>query len=571
MEEKIKNLINEALKNLGIENGDFVVEHPADLSMGDYSTNVAMALAKEQKVNPKDLAEKIVSELLLLNKGEAGRGSIEKVESKNGFINFYLSREFFTESIGEILKDEKFGQNKILKGKKVMVEYGQPNPFKPFHIGHLMNITIGESIARLVEFSGANVVHANYQGDIGLHIGKSIYGLLQKGKPDNSLSVEAQAEYIGTCYSFASNLYKEDESIKNEIDEINKKVYERSDENINELYDWGRKLTLEAFELIYKKLGTKFEYYFFESEMAPIGMKIVKDNMGKVFSESDGAIVFKADEHDPKLHTRVFINSKGLPTYETKEIGLTVTKFEKENPDLSLIITAIEQGEYMKVVQRAVSLIHPEYESRMKHFTYGMMRFASGKMSSRLGNIVTGESLIKDIESSVLEKIQDRDLMIEEKRKISAQVGVGALKYSILRQATGGDIIYDYEKSISFEGDSGPYMQYSYARSRSLINKANKEGIESTNDKAPEEITQLEKMLYRFPEVVSRASAEFEPHYVANYLIDIARMFNSFYANTQIINTEDETSPYKVALTEAFSRVMKNGLWLLGIETPEKM
>ncbi len=593
IQEKIKNLIKEVLKNLVIEVEAISLEHPADLAMGDYSTNLALKVFRanaeelsssfKDKVrtddnitigsfvhgtwnSPKELAEKIVEEI---NKNLLKE--IEKVEAKNGFINFYLSKDFFTNSIKEITENKDFGKNKLLEGKKVMVEYAQPNPFKPFHIGHLMNITIGESIARIVEYSGAKVVHANYQGDIGLHIGKAIYGLLQKGKPDSSLSTEEQAEYIGSCYSYASGLYEEDENIKKEIDEINKKVYERSDEKINELYDWGRKITLDAFETIYKKLGSKFEYYFFESEMAPIGIKIVKENTPNVFEESDGAIVFKAEKYNPKLHTRVFVNSKGLPTYETKEIGLTVTKFKKENPDLSLIITAIEQGEYMKVVQKAVSLIHPDYESRMKHFTYGMMRFASGKMSSRKGNIITGESLIKDVESSIFEKIQDRDFTEEEKRQVASAVGVSALKYSILKQSTSGDIVYDFETSISFEGDSGPYLQYSYARANSLYEKAKGEGVMPSFENTIPEVSELEKMLYRFPEVVSRSLKEYAPHYIANYLIEIARMYNSFYGNQKIIDKDDINSPYKVAITQAFSIVSKNGLYLLGIKAPERM
>ncbi len=574
MQEKIKNLINEVLKNLEIESVDFMVEHPADLKMGDYATNIAMVLSKSLKQNPREIAEKIVKEInLTTSPSLLGEGEIQKVEIAGaGFINFYLSKEFFANSIKEILEDENFGKNNLLEGKKVMVEYTQPNPFKPFHIGHLMSNSIGESISRLVEYSGAKIIRANYQGDIGLHVAKAIYGLLEKGKPDISLSVEVQAEYIGSCYSFASKLYEEDEKIKIEIDKINKKIYEKNDEEINVLYKWGREVTLEAFETIYKKLGTKFDYYFFESVMAPIGMQIIKENIPEIFEESNGAIVFYAESHDIKLHTRVFITSEDLPTYEAKEIGLTITKFQKEDLDISIVTTAIEQGEYMKVVQKAISLIHPEYESKMKHITHGMIRFAEGKMSSRKGNVITGESLIKDVENAIFEKIKDRDFTEIEKKKVAIDVGVSALKYSILKQAIGGDTIYDFEKSISFEGDSGPYMQYSYARAKSLLEKAKNEDIYlAIRSPSKWEVVDLEKMLYRFPEIVFRASKEFEPHYVANYLIELARMYNSFYGNTQIINKDDDSSSYKVALTSAFSVVMKNGLYLLGIEAPEKM
>lgn len=583
MQEKIKNLIIDALKNLDIDAGvdsrpdespfgRVVVEHPADISMGEYSTNVAMALAKSLKTNPKELAEKICEEINKTISRSNLDIEIQKVESAGaGFINFYLTKKFFSNSLNEIIIDEKFGKNNSKEGQVVMVEYTDPNPFKPFHIGHLMSNSIGESLSRLVEYSGAETIRANYQGDVGLHVAKAIYGILQKGTPEENKTINEKAEYIGQCYSFASNLYEENEDVKKEINKINKQIYEKSDEKINELYLWGRIITLEAFENIYKILGTKFKYYFFESEMAEIGKEIVKKNLGKVFEESNGAIVFHAEKHDPKLHTRVFINSEGLPTYETKEIGLTVSKFKKENPDTSIVITAIEQGQYMRVVAKAISLIHPEYESRMLHITHGMLRFSTGKMSSRKGNIITGESLIKDVSDSISEKINDRNWTDEDKKKIANQVGVGALKFSILRQAIGGDIIYDFEKSISFEGDSGPYLQYSFARANSILEKAKKENIEISTNTKKEEILEIEKLLYKFPNIVSRAQNEYAPHYITHYLIELAHVFNNFYGQNQIVNIEDVESPYKLAITKAFTRIMQNGLYLLGIETPEKM
>jgi len=564
IKEKITQSIKDALKNLGIEAEDIVLEHPADITHGDYSTNVAMAYAKKLGTNPRELAEKIKSELEGQNISE-----IEKIEVAGpGFINFYLSHEFFVSSVKEILKQkEDWGKNKLLSNQKVMVEYTQPNPFKPFHIGHLMSNAIGESISRIVEFSGARTVRANYQGDVGPHVAKAIYGIINSGE-----SYEGKdALWIGSKYTEGANLYETDKNVKKEIDEINKKVYEKSDENINNIYDWGRKVTLDAFEELYALLGTKFDYYFFESEMAPIGEKIVRDNIGKVFTESDGAIVFHAENYDPKLHTRVFINSKGLPTYETKEVGLTVTKFEKENPDISIITTAIEQGEYMKVVQKAVSLIHPDYEKRMKHVTHGMMRLSTGKMASRKGNVVTGESLISDSMDVVREKMAERELSRDEKENIAKVVGVAALKYSILRSSLGSDIIYDFEKSISFEGDSGPYLQYTAVRANSILKKAEAEGIKGNYKDIPNEITNLEKLLYQFTEVVERAYTLLEPHHIATYLTELSSAFNTFYANTMIVNVDDSYSNYRMTLVQAFFETMKNGLYLLGIKTPEKM
>ena len=554
MEDKLKNWIKKILE---IES-DVVLAHPKDLKNGDFTF-----------ISTPEDAEKNV-EKLQKNKLK----DIEKIETVGRFINFYLSRKFFVDTIEEIVnKGGEVGKNKILEGKKIMVEYTDPNPFKPFHIGHLMTNAIGESIARILEHSGADVSRANYQGDVGLHVARAFYGMQKKGMPkDMSAPNSVLAQYIGDSYVLGSEAYENDPEVKKEIDILNKKIYDRSDEEVNQVYDWGFKVTMEAFEDLYKILGTQFDYYFLESAMADIGRDIVNDNKGNVFEESDGAIVFKAEKYDPKLHTRVFITSTDLPTYEAKELGLASEKFKTE-PDmnLSITVTANEQADYMKVVYKALSLIHPEYENKMSHITHGMMRFASGKMGSRTGNVITGESLLKDTITLVMEKLKEREWDEIEKEKVAEIVGVSAIKYSILKQNTGGDIIYDSEKSISFEGDSGPYLQYSYVRANSVLEKAQKENIIPDFENVPEEIFEVEKMLYKFPETVARAVSEYEPHYIANYLIEIARSYNSFYGNNVVVNKDDEYSPYKIALTYAFSFIMKNGLHLLGIEAPKKM
>lgn len=558
MQEKIHNLIKESLKKFKIAGSGFSVEHPADFKMGDYSTNVAMVYAKHLKKNPRELAEEIVKNIK--------DKEIEKIEVAGpGFINFYLSKDFFTNEVKNILKQkDKWGSNKILKGKKVMVEYTQPNPFKPFHIGHLMSNAIGESISRIVEFSGAKTIRANYQGDVGPHVAKAIYGLMKTNNinstRDKSQTISVRAFWIGTAYVNGSNAYENNEDAKKEIDEINQKVYDRSDKEINKIYDEGREITLAAFEELYKTLGTKFDYYFFESEMAVKGEKIVRKNIGKVFEESDptpeqakngqgGAIVFHGEKHDPKLHTRVFINSKGLPTYETKEIGLTMTKFKKENPDISIVTTAIEQAEYMKVVQKAISIIHPEMEKKMKHITHGMMRLAEGKMSSRKGNVITGESLISDSIRVIRQKIVDKEFTEKERINISRQVGISALKYSILRSSIGSDIVYDFEKSISFDGDSGPYLQYTAVRANSILEKAKKFKLTKDNKQQPTEVTDLEKMLYQFPEIVEHSYDLLEPHHITTYLTELASAFNGFYNSTPILKEDNKYISFCESIT----------------------
>ncbi|HNU95359.1 MAG TPA: arginine--tRNA ligase [Candidatus Paceibacterota bacterium] len=567
MKKEIEEIIKSALTNLGLsQDVVFTVEHPEDIKHGDYSSNVALIYSKEVGKNPRDLGQQIKDEIekeKFLN--------IAKIEIAGaGFINFYLTKEFFTQKINQILEEgNNWGKNKILEGKKVMIEYTDPNPFKPFHIGHLMANAVGESISRIIEYSGADTIRANYQGDLGLHVAKAIYGLKEYGLPEESKSVSDKAIYIGQCYSKASNLYDDDPRVKNEIDLLNKKIYEQ-DKEIKDIYDWGRKITLEAFQAIYKFLDTNFDYYFFESEMVSIGTEIVKDNMEKIFEESNGAIIFDGQKYDSKLHTRVFINSQGIPTYEAKELGLTLTKFEKENLDLSIVTTAIEQAEYMKVVQKAISLIYPEIEKKMKHITHGMMKLVSGKMSSRKGNIITGEALINDSVSVVLEKIKDRDFKEDDRKDISEKVGLSALRYSILKSHLGADIIYDFDKSISFDGDSGPYLQYTAVRANSILEKSKTFDLAKRKN-TRREVSFLEKTLYQFPEIVEKSYINLEPHHIVKYLTELAGSFNVFYGQTKILAEENDCMEYDLKIVKSFYQTMKNGLYLLGIKIPDKM
>ncbi len=582
MEEKIKQSIKNVLEDFGISTETISLEHPADMSHGDYSTNVALVGFKKLQSppagGPKTFAEEIVAKLREQNISNVAEISI----AGPGFINFKLSPKYFTDELANVLADgEKYGRGTALQGKTVMVEYTQPNPFKPFHIGHLMSNAIGESLSRIVENQGAKVIRANYQGDIGLHVAKAIYGILKNPSNHSGQAAGAYpkgtpaevAEYIGKCYSDASNLYDEDMAAKAEIDALNKKLYYQ-DVELWSLYQEGRQITLEAFEELYKMLGTKFDVYYFESAMAEEGTKLVEEFLDKgVFEKSDGAVVFHAEKYNPKLHTRVFLTSAGLAPYEAKEIGLTVRKFADYNPDISLVDTATEQRDYMMVVTEAIRQMFPDkkYAERMMHVTHGMMRFASGKMSSRKGNIITGESLVLDTVALISEKMTDRGWSLAEKTEVSEIVGVASIKYSILRSKIGSDIVYDVEKSISTEGDSGPYLQYALMRAKSVLEKAKAEKISPKISHTAESVGDFEKMIVRFPEVALRAWSEAEPHHLITYLTELASGFNSYYAQGKIVDPTDSHSPHKLAVTSAFATVMRNGLSLVGIRIPERM
>ncbi|MDB5204819.1 MAG: hypothetical protein JWP09_847 [Candidatus Taylorbacteria bacterium] len=560
---KIKDLVKKAGSNLSLDLAVVNLEHPDDIQNGDYSTNVALAYAKALGKPPREIAEQIKNEIVKSLPNE-----ISKVEVAGaGFINFYLSREFFAESVGEIIKDEDFGKGKILEGKTALFEYTDPNPFKAFHIGHLMANAVGETLSRIAGNQGATVKRICYQGDIGLHVAKTVWAMqkMKDDMPKDTDSFEEKIKFMGDAYVLGTNTYDEDEVAQADIKVINKKLFEKSDAELQELYDKGREWSLLYFDLIYKKLGTKFDDFIFESEVADLGKRTVEQNIPNVFTESEGAVIFKGEDHG--LHTRVFLNSQRLPTYEAKELGNAMEKARRHKFDISIITSASEISDYFKVLKCVMGLIDPENSAKTHFVGHGMLRFADGKMSSRKGNIITGESLIDDIKEVAMTKIEKET---DDKDKISEAVAIAAIKYSILRQSPGKDIIFDREKALSFEGDSGPYLQYSFVRTQSLLEKANKANLEAGIKNVSEDLFNIEKFLYRFPEITTRAWEEKAPQLIVEYLTQLAGSFNNFYAQGLIISDASD-APYKVAITKAFNIVMKRGLELLGIPVLNRM
>ncbi len=582
MQETIFQAVKAGLAELGVSEVDFVVERPGDLQNGDYATNAALVASKKVGKNPKEFAGELKKKLFEENGleaysdegAEAARGpfrkkvfsqAIDRVEIAGpGFINFYLSKEAVTKEVATAATSDSWATNDLYAGKTVMVEYTQPNPFKEFHIGHLMSNTLGESICRLLEQAGAKVIRVNYQGDVGPHVAKAMHVLLERGQ------LQPTIEEISNAYVEGSRRYEEDPKEKEAIDSLNKLIYQQyenvSEQKVWDLYQYGRSITLEHFEELYAMLGTHFDHYFFESETGARGLAMVHSHP-EVFVESEGAIVFHAEEYG--LHTRVFINRLGLPTYETKDLGLTELKKEYAPFDISITTTAKEQDDYFKVVFKALELMHPDWAGQFRHVSHGMMRFASGKMSSRKGNVITGESLLNDLTEASKEKMQGREL--KDANKTAEQVAVGAIKFAVLKQGSGKDIVFDPEKSLSLEGDSGPYLQYALTRARSLLRKADMHAAEANTPLAKGEAwpSGLEHTLIHFPEVVARAARELEPHYVTTFLTELASLFNSWYANSRVIGSEDEARG--ILLTQAFARTMERGLNLLGIPAPEEM
>jgi arginyl-tRNA synthetase len=488
-------------------------------------------------------------------------------------------------AVGAIPSGQKIipesGQNRLTgdppkRRKRIMIEFADPNPFKEIHIGHVRNIALGESFCRLMESQWNDVYRANYEGDVGLHVAKSLWGLERLGHDGVDISgigldTRGKAALLGRAYAVGSKAFEApsaDGSAADDMNNLNKKIY-AMDESIVAQWRRGRQWSLDYFDTVYEKLGTHFDRYYFESEAAPIGVALVEKHIAdKVFEKSDGAVIFRGEKVG--LHTRVFITKEHYATYEAKDMALAPLKYSEWPYDLSIIMTGNEQSEYFKVMLAALAQINPDLAAKTRHMPFGMVRLTTGKMSSRTGQVITADRLIEEAKKRIYIILDSNktNYSKSQKEEIAQKAAIAAIKYSMLRVNAISDIAFDLEASVSFEGDSGPYLQYTYARCKSVLRKAQIGQIGSIGQigKLNPEERVLSRSLMQFPDVVAEAAQNFSPNAICTYLFHLAQEFNLFYAKHQIIGNDT-----RLKLTAATAQVIKNGLYLLGIETLEQM
>jgi arginyl-tRNA synthetase len=571
MNDEIRDILQSIFTNaLSVNNiafdGQVFFEHPAELSFGDWATNIAMQLAGAARCSPLSLANSLVKTLYTAGLPD----SVESITVAGpGFINIKLSSSYFANNT---LSETK--NNTSLSGRRVMVEYTDPNPFKEFHIGHLMNNAVGESFACIAEANGATVVRACYQGDVGPHIAKCIWGMMymQDTMPSGSDTLDSKTAYVGSAYAYGAKCYSESESVQAEIAIINTAIYNRDNEQVNTLYDTGRRWCLDQFDVIYKKLGTQFDNFYFESQMAGPGLELVRKHTGSVFTQSDGAIVYQGEQDG--LHTRVFITKTGTPTYEAKDLINIQQKFiDYPTLDELIIVTANEQNDYFRVMFAALNHINSDAVAKSSQYGHGMMMGSDGKkLSSRKGGVLTGDSLISEVAELVAQKSQESEYRKDMDEKTVNDISVGAIKYSILKQSLGKNTIFDFDTSLSFDGDSGPYLQYTYARLSSLIEKSHTLDIGiATSAPSDWQTLDIERLLQRYNEIVQRAWTDKSPQQIVTYSVRLCQEFNSWYASTKILDESDTLSAYKIAITKKTQSILGGCLRALGISALERM
>lgn len=563
------------------------VSQTSDRAFGDYTSPISMKLGRELRTNPIDIANKFVNNFVRTD-------LLEKVEAvRPGYLNFYLSNGYLKDNVVNI--DETYGKMTEYQGKKVMVEYGQPNTHKAVTVGHVKSAITGLSLARLYESLGYEVIHANYFGDLGPYVAKTLYSLFLKTKLINNISdidielVEsskslvdkvkseggniALKEYFGQLYSEASKVYESDDVVTGIIKEINTLLFSKENALLNDIYQYTRDLCIEYLNEFFESLGVKYDRQYPESEVSKEGLNIVKENIGKVFFEDEGAVIFKGKDY--KLSNWVFLTSEGNPTYSGKELGLIQLKF-KEYPDLdfAIVLTSVEQNEYFKGVIKAFELIHPEMEGRYKHKGFGWLLLGNKKTSSRLGTVSYEDMMSEAIEIAKSKISQLKEYSENEIDNIAKSVAVAGFKFNILSHELHKDVNYDPKTFLSLSGYSAPYIVYSYTRVVSILKKVG--DIKEINDIKDvlnsETEMNLMRKLVEFPEVVKTSGLNLTPHILCEYLYELANSFNSFYTTNRIVDAETEDIKFaRALLASKTSLVIKKGLYLLGIDVIEKM
>lgn len=557
--EQISHTISAIVKD------EFGVDITPNLSrpeaqFGDYTTNVAMQLAKQVGQNPRAIAEKIAEKI-------SEPGAFEKVEIAGpGFINITLKPE----ALLQLLHAEP---KPIYSGKKIVLEYSCPNAFKELHTGHLYQTIFGDIMSRLLLVGGAQLQRTSFGGDVGLHVAKCLWGMraeLGGEDPDKLQALGSdkdafeRARWISAAYVRGAAAYEEGADSKAEIDELNKTIYGFHDARDHEsplaqIYWTTRQWSYDYFEAFYETIEVAPLRYYPESETAPIGLEVVKEQLEKGnLKESEGAVVFEGDE-SKHLHTRVFVTSKGLPTYETKDIGVIWRERDDYGFDHRYLITGNDQKEYMRVVFAAAETFSPELAGTMTHMTNGTVRFGDGKkMSSRLGNVTRGIDVVDAVREKVNELVDDKSLVND--------VTIGAIKYVFARYKLGGDIAFDLEETVSLQGNSGPYLQYAHARARRILEKLGATGVPTTV--RPEDRALVRK-LGEYREVIELATQELAPHHICNYLFELAQEFNRYYEKNRVVGSDHEQ--HRAGLVAAYADTLRAGLMILGIVAPHKM
>lgn len=566
-----KNIIAEAISkavNLGREEIYGYIEVPKDTQNGDYAFP-CFKLAKSLKKAPQLIAKEISDKI------EIDKNKIVKISIVGGYLNFYINKHLLTQEVLEQVEmQEDYGkkeENSV--GKNIVIDYSSPNIAKPFHIGHLKTTVIGGALYNIYKYLGYNVIGINHLGDYGTQFGKLIEGYKLWGN-EYDLS-EDSIDKLADIYKRINNLCKEDERVLDRCRE-NFKLLEQGDEYCTKLWQEFKDLSIKEFQKIYDLLGTKFDSWNGEAFYADKTDEVIEilEKSGKLV-ESEGAKV--VDLSDKGIDTPCIIcKSNGSTIYATRDLAAILYRARTYDFDKCLYVTSYEQNLHFKQVFEVAKLlgINEKYTNGLEHVPYGFVRLPTGKMSTRLGNFVKVEDLLNETIEKAKKIIEEKNPDLENKEEIAKKVGIGAVIYNDLATSRIKDEIFDIDEMLNFQGETGPYIQYMYVRTNSVLEKVSKIPevknlkINLLQDKYSQNII---KLIYNFEDVLNQVIAKSEPSFLARYLMDLAKAYSIFYNENKIICDDKDLQDARIFLTFATKKVLDNGTGLLGIKMPEKM
>lgn len=569
IKDQLISLLQEALKSLKLS-GDIQISKPAQDNFGDYSSSIALQLAKKEQKNPIELAQQIVDAL-------PPSELVSEVDVvKPGFINFWIANSYLVDNATEIIdKKETYGTNSTHKNKKVIVEFSSPNIAKPFTVGHLRSTIIGNAVANLLEATGYTVYRDNHLGDWGSQFGKQIYALHHFGEG----SLEANIKKIEQAENPVKELvalyveFHEKADENPDLEEEGRKWFKKledGDKEARELWEKCIEWSWKEFDNIYKKLDVSFTENggrgygesFFEDKMDVVLKELETTDF---YKESKGAkLVFFPDDKYPPL---MILKQDGATLYSTRDLATDKFRLKEYGEDVTIINeVGAEQSLYFQQIYETEQMLGWVKEGQRIHVKHGLYRFKDTKMSTRKGNTVWL--------ADVLDEAIKRAAELSKENTDSEEIAIGALKWNDLKRSSHLDVVFDWDEILNMQGNSGPYIQYTYVRCISVLdNNENEEDISLISDSYAynEDELAVLRQLIKFPETVSEAAHNYAPHLICNYLFDLSQKYNLFYHNNQILKSKDEEKAVRLLITEATAQVLQNGLNLLGIQTVEKM
>ncbi|MBW3015885.1 arginine--tRNA ligase [Candidatus Woesearchaeota archaeon] len=555
---KFEKYIIKELKSLTKQEVALAV--PPDPKLGDYSFP-CFPLAKVMKKDPKKIAEELASKF-------KKNHLIKEVKTVGPYLNFYVNKDLLVEEVlGRVDKDYGKGEK---KKEKVMIEYHQPNTHKGLHIGHLRNAVLGDALIRIMRYDGYKVIAASYIGDIGAHVAKCIWYYLKfhKGKEPK----ENKGEWIGEIYTEATKYVEKHETAKEEIDKTLQKL-EAGNKKLKAIWMKTRKWSLDEFERITKELDLNVDKWFYESEVEQPGKKYAQELLKEGIAEvSDGAVVINLEKYGLKVF--LILKSDGSSLYSTKDLELARKKFKEFKIDKSIYVVAAPQSFYFQQLFKALEVAGFKQAKKCYHLCYELVMLSEGKMSSRHGNVILYTALLEEIREKASEEVTKRhkDWKKDRIKKSVDNITFGALKFAMLNQDNNKVITFDTDKALDFEGETGPYIQYSHARINSILKKAKvvPKKVDYSLLNSPEEL-RVVNLVAQFPEVVEKIAESYRPSLMCRYLLDLSQAFNEFYHKAPVIKAEPKLRDARLELISKVKLILGRGLELSGIAAPEEM